>query len=185
MRIISVRRFPAVYFLLVVVSICVGCSANTTPTTPSALVAESPSAASSTADVAGDLAAVRRAVARFHNIDEALAAGYRIEGEPCVPGMGYHAVNLGLVLDPAIDPLQPEVLVYAQLPSGGYRLVAVEYLKFFGEGIPTPTLFGQTFDGPMPGHSPRMPVHWDLHVWLFAHNPDGIFAAVNPTQTCE
>jgi hypothetical protein len=27
--------------------------------------------------------------------------------------------------------------------------------------------------------------HYDLHVWLFGENPDGLFAAYNPDATCE
>ena len=49
---------------------------------------------------------------------------------------------------------------------------------------PTPQLFGQTFDGPMPGHIPEMGWHWDLHAWIWAYNPDGLFAAFNPAIQC-
>jgi len=36
----------------------------------------------------------------------------------------------------------------------------------------------------MPGHHPGMPVHYDLHVWLWQDNPMGMFALFNPTVTC-
>ena len=36
----------------------------------------------------------------------------------------------------------------------------------------------------MTGHSPGMPVHYDLHVWLFDSNPDGVFAPWNPSVSC-
>ncbi len=26
-----------------------------------------------------------------------------------------------------------------------------------------------------------MPNHWDLHVWAWAHNPNGMFAQFNPS----
>jgi hypothetical protein len=29
-----------------------------------------------------------------------------------------------------------------------------------------------------------MPVHYDLHVWLWQDNPAGMFALFNPTVTC-
>jgi hypothetical protein len=29
-----------------------------------------------------------------------------------------------------------------------------------------------------------MPVHYDLHVWLFDSNPAGVFAAWNPSVDC-
>ena len=29
-----------------------------------------------------------------------------------------------------------------------------------------------------------MPVHYDLHVWLWKHNPSGVFAPFNPDASC-
>jgi hypothetical protein len=45
-------------------------------------------------------------------------------------------------------------------------------------------LFGRPFDGPMLGHEPGMPPHYDLHVWVWQANPEGIFAPFNPNVTC-
>ena len=66
--------------------------------------------------VQAQLAEVRAATARFHDLDAALGQGY-IPVSPCVEeagvgGMGYHFLNPAL-LDGVIDPLQPELLVYA------------------------------------------------------------------------
>jgi len=36
----------------------------------------------------------------------------------------------------------------------------------------------------MPGHFAGMPVHYDLHVWLWKHNPAGMFAEWNPGLSC-
>ena len=36
----------------------------------------------------------------------------------------------------------------------------------------------------MLGHNPKMPIHYDLHVWLYRHNPAGKFAMWNPTVSC-
>jgi hypothetical protein len=33
------------------------------------------------------------------------------------------------------------------------------------------------------GH-PEMPIHYDLHVWLYRHNPAGMFAMWNPSVHC-
>lgn len=65
----------------------------------------------------------------------------------------------------------------------------MEYLVFDADGdLSTaedrPTLFGRAFDGPMLGHGPGMPVHYDQHVWLWKHNPNGMFAQWNPTLSC-
>lgn len=156
--------------------------------------------------VPGDVQAVRAAVARYHDINQAIRDGYSLAGEACVsapPGaMGFHAVNMALISDLSVDPLRPEVLLYA--PRGnGYELVGVEYLlvalanttsgpaPWFDAAPPplgffntAPTILGQSFEGPMPGHSPTMPWHYDRHVWLFEANPSGLFAPFNPAVSC-
>ncbi len=137
-------------------------------------------------DVLRQLAAVRRATAKYHDVSKAIADGYlpapHCVGVPGVGGMGYHYVKPSLTRDLALDPLQPELLLY--VPSGnGLRLVGVEYFVA-AVGQPTPSLFGRPFDGPMPGHEPGMPTHYDLHVWLWQTNPNGIFAALNPNVEC-
>ncbi len=133
-----------------------------------------------------DMAQVRQVTAKYHNVETALADGY-IPVSPCeqLPGvgaMGIHYLNPALALDLAIDPLTPEVLLY--VPSGaGLRLVGVEYFVA-SVGQPAPRVLGQTFDGPMAGHSPGMPEHYDLHAWVWQSNPDGLFAAWNPSVSC-
>jgi hypothetical protein len=158
-----------------------------------------------------ELAAVRRATANFHDPSVAVGAGYLSPAgghcdESPAGTMGVHSPKPALLQSQVLDPLQPEVLLY--LPGkDGVRLVAVEYvqpvlLKNPATGVvapwgpmtpwpsnyqvvtPTPTLFGQTFQGPMPGHVPGMPWHWDLHVWVWAHNPSGMFAQWNPSLSC-
>lgn len=92
--------------------------------------------------------------------------------------MGIHAENEALTADPTIDPLRPELLLYIPDKHGKLRLVGVEYWKADADqNLATsgdrPSLFGRPFDGPMPGHNPTMPVHYDLHVWLWEDNPSG------------
>jgi hypothetical protein len=157
----------------------------------------------------GDLQAAKAASARYHSVEQALAAGY-VEGSPCeqlpgVGGMGHHYVNPALLGDLDLDPVRPEILLYAPKSNGRLELVGVEYfavalantesgpapwfeedpppLGFFN---PAPVLFGQTFDGPMEGHGPKgaMPWHYDLHVWLWQSNPAGMFAMWNPNVAC-
>jgi hypothetical protein len=39
----------------------------------------------------------------------------------------------------------------------------------------------------MEGHQPLMPVgfhHYDLHVWLWKNNPEGVFSPTNPAIRC-
>lgn len=138
-------------------------------------------------------AVVHEATKRFRDIDVALAAGYLPTDDcvelPGVGGMGYHYVKPSLIDTPGIDPTLPEVLVYGPSKHGGRTLVALEWLAIDGDqDLSTdgdrPTLFGQAFDGPMPGHEPGMPVHYDLHAWVYLDNPAGELQPWNPRVTC-
>ena len=139
-----------------------------------------------------ELREVRAAVARFHSLEQAERAGY-VRGSPCeasVAGaMGHHYPNPALMADREIDPLRPEVLLYLPDGNGNLKLVGVEYWMRDADGSlltddDRPSLFGQPFDGPMRGHNPFMPVHYDLHVWVAEENPNGVFAQWNPTISC-
>jgi len=136
------------------------------------------------------LAAVRAATAKYHNVEAALADGYiPVSGCEELPGqgaMGFHYLNPALAQDLASTPEQPEVLLYVPDKNGKLKLAGVEYFQAAAGRSPTqaPEILGQTFDGPMPGHNPEMPEHFDLHVWLWAHNPSGMFAAWNPALSC-
>ena len=150
--------------------------------------------------VAGDgplpaeLQEVRTAVARYHSFEQADKDGYVIRaGEPCVRSpsgtMGVHAANAALMADGEIDPNRPELLLYLPDQNGNLKLVAAEYWKADADqnlatNADRPSLFGRAFDGPMPGHNPTMPVHYDLHVWVAEQNPRGVFAQFNPEVTC-
>jgi hypothetical protein len=140
------------------------------------------------------LQAVKAASARYHSFAQARAAGYTIAGEPCVavPGlgaMGIHAVNPALIADPAIIPTQPEILLYLPKANGQLELIGVEYMKIDADqnlatDADRPSVLGHPFDGPMPGHNPTMPIHYDLHLWFWADNPAGFFAPFNPNLSC-
>lgn len=143
-----------------------------------------------------EVQAVRAAVARYHSLEQAERDGYGIRpGEPCVAApsgtMGIHALNPGLMFDDgSLDPARPEILLYAPGENGSLKLVGVEYWKADADQDLTtsgdrPSLFGQVFQGPMPGHGDwGMPVHYDLHVWVAEENPGGLFAMFNPDIAC-
>ena len=102
------------------------------------------------------------------------------------PGaMGVHFINMALV-GPKLDSTKPQVLLYEPV---GDKLVLTGAEWF----VPTqlaktpPTILGHQLMGPMEGHAPIMPAelhHWDLHVWLYKNNPDGMFSATNPAVKC-
>jgi hypothetical protein len=132
------------------------------------------------------LADVRKATAKYHDVNVALADGYVpapvCAAHPTEGGMGFHYIKPSLAGDLESNELQPELLLYAPT-AAGLKLVGVEYFQAdAGQG--RPSLFGQGFNGPMPGHEPGMPVHYDLHVWLWEHNPAGMFAEWNVNVTC-
>jgi hypothetical protein len=200
--------------------IVAGCSDAPSPVGPTGAApngssrAGSPGASALLGDpgLGPELAAVRRATAAFHEVERAIAAGYADpRGGHCDQSaagvMGIHSANPALIQSQALDPTQPEVLLYLPTEGGGVRLIGVEYLQpvllrnpdtgvvapWFAQVpwpsnyivvTPTPQLFGQTFQGPMPGHVPGMPWHWDLHVWVWPNNPSGMFAQWNPALSC-
>lgn len=149
--------------------------------------------ASAAASPPDDVQAAKAASARYHSLKRALADGY-VRSSPCeqIPGlggMGFHYVNPALIMDSALDPTRPEILLFAPKKNGKLKLVGVEYFKVdadqnLASDDDRPSLFGQPFDGPMPGHAPGMPVHYDLHVWLWQDNPSGVFAPWNPDVKC-
>ena len=150
-------------------------------------------AAGDGAEVHTTVATARRATERYHDLDAALADGYvRVTGcvqLPGVGGMGIHYLNPRLAADPAIVADQPEELLYVPGPDGTLELAGVEYFRADADQDLTttddrPSLAGVPFDGPMAGHTPGMPVHYDLHVWAWRANPAGTFAAWNPNVHC-
>lgn len=91
--------------------------------------------------------------------------------------MGYHYVNYAR-LDTNLEPSRPEAVLYAPPTENGRRLAAAEWIvvdrdQDLATDDDRPALFGHDFDGPMPGHVPGMPVHYDLHAYAWIDNPDG------------
>lgn len=150
------------------------------------------------------LTATRLATAKYVN-DLALAQadGYMII-TPTIPDMGVHYLN------PAItdfDPGQPPILVYVPTADGP-QLGALEWV--FPEEPESPPLPGATYgefaaachyvDGtfvPTEAEADCAEVNaetgspfsfWHgplvtMHVWLWFHNPDGLFNGTNPLVT--
>lgn len=143
------------------------------------------------------LADARKTSAPFTDLQAALAAGYTkfpdLNGDcvdqPGQGGMGIHYVNAALVGDAELDPLRPEFLVYRPGADGRQELVALEYVVFapVWDALhpQPPVLFGH------PMHLVRTPNRYgtpspfyELHVWLWEHNPNGLFNDWNPRFGC-
>lgn len=136
------------------------------------------------------LAVVRQVTAKYHDVGVALADGY-VPGSPCTESpdgvMGIHYINPALLGQP-VDLRRPAILLYVP-GDDGPELIGVEYFhadadQDLGTDDDRPSLLGQEFDGPMPGHGGGMPIHFDLHVWAWANNPSGMFAEFNPRLSC-
>ena len=143
---------------------------------PTGAVAEEAQPQPTTQEISRDLAVARAASARYHRVEVALADGFVGTGG-CVAlpdgsgGMGFHFVNPGRMGDNHLDVAESEVLLYEMDARGRFRLTGVEYIGHEGDA-----LFGQPFTPGPAGHA--------LHVWLWKHNPSGMFADWNPDVSC-
>jgi len=165
---------------------------------------ESAAAHDHAAHVAGlesELAQVRRVTARFHRVEEAVAAGYELGwvngsgmriitgcvtnvANPAAGAMGYHYFHPQLVADNAVDPLEPEALVYAPAPNGGLKLAAVEWVVR-GPNTNPPGVSSPPSVLGMPMHILVPAVGFYLkHAWVWMNNPAGMFADWNPEVSC-
>lgn len=144
------------------------------------------------------LAQVRQATARYHDLDAALDAGYELGwvngsgnriitgciAHPTAGSMGYHYFHPDLMTDNAVDMLQPEVLVYAPGPNGQLRLAAVEWVARGPNTNPPgvnepPSVLGMEMHILVPAVG-----FYILHAWVWQPNPSGMFSDWNPEVTC-
>lgn len=138
----------------------------------------------------------RRAIAPWHDINAAIAAGYGplpfadAQGITCIAhatqgAMGIHYVN-GQLLDATVDALAPEALIYEPMPGGALRLVGAEYIVFQSAwtGTQPPRLFDRAFHLVEAGNRYGLPPFYALHVWLWQPNRSGMFADWNPAVGC-
>ncbi len=145
-----------------------------------------------------DLAEVRRVTAQFHRVEAAIDAGYElgyVNGDgvriitgciahPTAGAMGYHYFNKELIDDLEVDVTKPEGLVYEPLPNGKLKLVAVEYIVP-GAGSNPPGVSEPPSVLGMDMHILVPAVGWYIqHVWVWKHNPSGMFEDWNPEVVC-
>jgi hypothetical protein len=136
---------------------------------------------------AGDgavLATLRRATASYHKVDNAIADGYVLvsdcEVRPGHSAAGLLYANMDNLMDGIIDPEKPEGLLYAPRENAPPKLMGVDLAipyPLWLEPQP-PEFLGVTF---YPEDEFGV---WGLHVWIWGHNPEGMFAEGNPNITC-
>lgn len=94
------------------------------------------------------------------------------------------------------DFLQPSILIYEPQEDGALELVAVENLVFIksweeaghsGPPVFQDVEFNKMADDPNTevDEAHMFEPHYDLHVWVYRDNPNGVFAQYNPAVTCE
>jgi len=132
-----------------------------------------------------DVATLRASLEGFTSFNAAKTAGYSTALTDCmsngdVGAMGVHFGNVSLI-DGAVDPLHPEVLIYEPGVNGDMSLVGVEFVVPYAVVPKTgkaPELFGQKF---LQTDEFQL---WGLHVWTHRSNPSGLFAPWNPRVHC-
>lgn len=132
------------------------------------------------------IAEVRETTHAYHDIENAIAAGWDTPLSPCVVhpelgGMGYHYARLEF-FDGRVNHLEPQVLLYEPLENGTLAFVGVEYIIPF-EVLPAdaqaPVIFGEEY------HLNHELGIWALHVWTEKENPSGLFTDFNPDVSCQ
>ncbi len=135
---------------------------------------------------------VRQATQDFRSVSVAKGAGYQSMGS-CVSGpqegaMGIHFANGTLVGDGVLDADRPELLIYEQR-GGRLRLLGVEYLvladAWHAHTASPPVLMGQHFHYVGSPNRYGLPAFYELHVWAWRDNPNGMFVDWNPAASCE
>ncbi len=153
------------------------------------------------------LAQIRRATAKYHDLDAAVADGYILDPHcvehPEFGAMGQHAVNMARIV-PFVNPSEPGVLVYEPAKNGKLKLVAAEFLvpaEPWDAMNPYPPMLGEVefddhreiifvedeFGVLVPVNAkggPPFP-HYQLHVWVWKHNPLGMYFPFNPNVSCQ
>ena len=151
---------------------------------------------------ADELAPIRAATAAFHDVDAAKAAVYELGyvngagkliidgcisnvGNPAAGAMGYHYFNKALIDNMVVNKLHPErAWVYAPGPDGKLLLGAVEYVVPGPNSNPAgPATVPSVLGEPMHILVPAVGFYI-RHVWLWRHNPSGMFSDWSPKVSC-
>jgi hypothetical protein len=135
---------------------------------------------------------VRDATEPYQDVVAAEDAGYGLF-HGCVSGpeegaMGIHLVNGNLVGDGALDPMNPEALLY-EFRNGRMQLVGVEYVviadDWHANNDGPPVLMGQLLNYSGSPNRYGIPAFYELHVWAWKRNALGTFADWNPRVSCD
>jgi len=139
------------------------------------------------------VATVRRATARFFDVEVAKNEGY-LPQFGCVSGsdfgaMGMHFVNGQLVGDGVIDATKPEIVIYEPQADGKLKLVGADFLVIADQWNAThdgpPELMGQLFHLFEAPNRFGLPAFYTLHVWAWKDSPTGTFVNWHSNISCD
>jgi hypothetical protein len=113
----------------------------------------------------------------------------------CVSGpdqgaMGVHFINPALLTDGVLDATRPEALIY-EFTNGVARLVGVEFIVLASvwheNHAPNdpPVLDDQLLHLVDSPNRFGLPAFYELHVWAWRDNPNGVFVDWNTRVSCE
>lgn len=188
MQIQRTPRFRPPMLLAVFAVAIAGLTACEGVDTPSAPEDRSPTSAdlsTNDAEMRRGLATFRQATARYHRVEAALEDGFvpLLECQENPAGAGALGIPFARLdrFDAEIDLSEPEILFYEPQPNGRLRLVGGEPVVPIDlwTGSEPPSLFGREFH-----HNVEHGL-FGLHMWIWRHNPDGVFAFWHPDVTCD
>lgn len=145
------------------------------------------------AHVASVTERIRAVTERYHDLDAAIGAGYRLVG-PDFPGMGEHWVHPQYLLQRALDVERPAILSYLRIGDETI-LTGVAYATPVQTGEDPPEFIlpglwhfhSGTVDEETLLLNPRSMHHGSgdqprlamFHAWVWTENPSGLFAQDN------
>ena len=141
-------------------------------------------AASRSGGNADPIGTLKRATARYHDLDAAIADGFVFlhgcEVRPDEGPVGIVYVHMGALLDGVIDPSRPDALIYKPRRKGPPKLMGVELVVPYAlwTGEEPPRFMGNAFQREDEFGA------FGLHVWIWSNNPEGMFAESNPRVSC-
>ncbi len=136
-----------------------------------------------------DLDVAREATERYQRMDLVLADGFtplfECISDPAAGAMGVHYIQSDR-FDSRLELSEPEALVFEPQADGRRELVAIEYIipATAWSGSEPPTFLGQTLQYKTMVGPHEVDPYYELHAWVWADNPSGMFADWNPEASC-
>ena len=130
------------------------------------------------------LTTLKKVTARYQDVNVAIQDGFVLlhecEVRPGEGAVGILYVHLDRFMDGTLDPESPDGLLYEPSDDGDPELVGVEVAlpaAMWNEPQP-PEFLGVALQEEEEFEA------FGLHIWVWRHNPDGVFAQAHPGISC-